>query len=781
MPLARSDVFYTKPAIGDSRGVTEPEGPMRASLGARCVPIVLLSVLVVVFLGARALPLGGRFIAGADVLDYHFWNLLFLRDQVFSGSLPLWNPHVYCGQPFLANPANFVLYPPVLLYLVLPLPWAFNVDLVFHLILAATGTFYLARAVTGSGSAALLAAVAFALGSNMVDRVAAGHLVLVHAAAWLPWILYFIERALAADRMRNLVLAGLLLGFQILSGYVQGNLYTVYFAGFYFLVRYLGQPGRLNLARLTGSLGALVVVPVIALGLAAVSLLPAWELLARSNRAVESYEFSTQGSFEPEYFFTFLLPRSVNSPLDVSLEFGCYVGILPIVLACIGGLWARNRRVVMAWLLMLLIAVTFVLGANTPIYRIYYWVLPMIAKTRVPGRMLLLLVLFVSILAGLGAQYLTENLEKKRHLKFLIISLPVLVLCLVGGALHFRLGLMSRAMIQTYVLGGLSFAALFALLGIQNRRIAGGTLVAVLFVDLYVVNSNSLPVIRYADVVSKLSYEEFIEKDPGDYRVLIPIGFSTGNMSLASRCDAFHCYNAGGYVPGALADIYTFLHVMADLPIPDLVQHAPSLKLFRTRTAFSSRILGIKYAVVNTGHGHGLATNPWHMPRATLVHRATILPRYTDHLAYLKDPGFDPLKTVLLESDYDGHARTLPDDAGEAVAQDTVTTVSYRPNRIDLRTFSASSSYLLLSELFYPGWTALVDGGRVPILRADYLLRAIPLSAGRHQVSVEFRPKSLKIGGAITLVTLAGLGTLWVMRRRRTRSLRVAGSSGPGT
>lgn len=752
---------------------------MRASLGARCVPIVLLSVLVVVFLGARALPLGGRFIAGADVLDYHFWNLLFLRDQVFSGSLPLWNPHVYCGQPFLANPANFVLYPPVMLYLVLPLPWAFNVDLVFHLILAATGTFYLARAVTGSGSAALLAAVAFALGSNMVDRVAAGHLVLVHAAAWLPWIFYFIERALAADRMRNLVLAGLLLGFQILSGYAQGNLYTVYFAGFYFLVRCLGQPGGLNLARLSRSLGALVVVPVTAVGLAAVSLLPAWELLARSNRAVESYKFSTQGSFEPGYFFTFLLPRSVNSPLDVSLEFGCYVGILPIVLACIGGLWARNRRVVMAWLLMLLIAVTFVLGANTPIYRIYYWVLPLIAKTRVPGRMLLLLVLFVSILAGLGAQVVTENLEKRRHLKFLIIALPVFVLCLLGGALHFRLALTSKAMIQTYVVGGLSFAALFALLGIQNRRIAGGTLVAVLFVDLYVVNSNSLPVTRYADVVTKLSYEEFIEKDPGDYRVLIPIGFSTGNMSLASRCNAFHCYNAGGYVPGVLDDVYTFLHVMADLPVPDLVRHAPSLKLFQTRTAFSSRILGIKYAVVNTGHGLGLATNPWHMPRATLVHHATILPRYTDHLATLKDPGFDPLKTVLLESDYQGHARTLPDNAGEAAAQDTVKTVSYRPNRIDLRTFSASGSYLLLSELFYPGWTARVDGGRVPILRADYLLRAIPLSAGRHEVSVEFRPKSLKIGGAITLVTLAGLGTFWVVRRRRPRSLAAAGSSGP--
>jgi len=76
-----------------------------------------------------------------------------------------------------------------------------------------------------------------------------------------------------------------------------------------------------------------------------------------------------------------------------------------------------------------------------------------------------------------------------------------------------------------------------------------------------------------------------------------------------------------------------------------------------------------------------------------------------------------------------------------------------------------------LSELVYPGWNALVDGKRVPILRADYLLRAIPLPPGDHEVSVQFRPASLLVGSVITLATLAGLAVLWAISKRRRRAL----------
>ena len=79
--------------------------------------------------------------------------------------------------------------------------------------------------------------------------------------------------------------------------------------------------------------------------------------------------------------------------------------------------------------------------------------------------------------------------------------------------------------------------------------------------------------------------------------------------------------------------------------------------------------------------------------------------------------------------------------------------VEYLPNRIELHTDSSQDGFLILSEIFYPGWMAYVDGEKVPVFRADYLLRAVPLTEGRHHVIFVYRPISFIAGGGITMVT----------------------------
>ena len=83
-----------------------------------------------------------------------------------------------------------------------------------------------------------------------------------------------------------------------------------------------------------------------------------------------------------------------------------------------------------------------------------------------------------------------------------------------------------------------------------------------------------------------------------------------------------------------------------------------------------------------------------------------------------------------------------------------VVITKYQPNRIEVDCASDSDTYLVLSELFYPGWQAYLDGNKAQILRADYLLRAVPLTAGRHNVAFVYRPASFLIGAAITVFTL---------------------------
>jgi uncharacterized membrane protein YfhO len=93
--------------------------------------------------------------------------------------------------------------------------------------------------------------------------------------------------------------------------------------------------------------------------------------------------------------------------------------------------------------------------------------------------------------------------------------------------------------------------------------------------------------------------------------------------------------------------------------------------------------------------------------------------------------------------------------------------VSYRPNAIELRAASDNSSFLLLSELFYPGWRATVDERPAPILRADYLLRSIPLPAGEHRSRLVFAPESLQLGAPVSVSTLGVLAVARVRARRK--------------
>jgi uncharacterized membrane protein YfhO len=158
------------------------------------------------------------------------------------------------------------------------------------------------------------------------------------------------------------------------------------------------------------------------------------------------------------------------------------------------------------------------------------------------------------------------------------------------------------------------------------------------------------------------------------------------------------------------------------------------------------------------------------MPRAALIHNAVVLPRLEDHLAYLKDPRFDPIKTILLEKG--ANALTLNSLSKDiSYAGETVRIENYKPNRIDLKSRSQGDAYLLLSELWYPGWKAYVDGKEVDILKADYLLRAINLPAGEHSVSFVYRPMSFYAGLVLTICTLFTLLILACTYYRRNAGI----------
>ncbi len=385
----------------------------------------------------------------------------FYAEQWKSGRWPLWCPDVLGGFPLFAEGQSGAAYPPnLLLY-----PWlktwvAMNFSIVLHYLLAAAGMFLLMRKWVSAWPAAL-SAICYSLNGWMLSHLV--HVNAVSAAAWMPWVFYFLEKMLDAgcwmldveqppeaeapgvaggkeseelaevhrassiehrvssiQHPRFLIpffLCALALAMPFLAGHVQVALFICVAVVIYTVVGLLSP--RLPLSSsppLPLSLSPCLFL--LAFGLAAIQILPSRELLQLSDRAKEhSYDFLTFGSVPFSFLALFVMPRLFGSvandtgwrALDLPFhEMGFYMGLLPLLFAA-AALWKRRDRPTLFFGVLLVVSGIFMLGKYTPLYHIHEWI-PVFDRMRMPGRYAYLVVFALAGLAGLG-------MEGKRNLE----------------------------------------------------------------------------------------------------------------------------------------------------------------------------------------------------------------------------------------------------------------------------------------------------------------------------------------------------------------------------
>jgi|GEM_PF-289722 len=152
--------------------------------------------------------------------------------------------------------------------------------------------------------------------------------------------------------------------------------------------------------------------------------------------------------------------------------------------------------------------------------------------------------------------------------------------------------------------------------------------------------------------------------------------------------------------------------------------------------------------------------NPDSLPRAFIVHNTKILPD-SEAFPSMARNDFDPRRLLILVSGAELNASDAAQRDDESVKM-----VEYKPERVALEVRASADGYVLLTDSWYPGWVALVDGVETPIERADYIYRAVRVSAGTHRVEFEYRPWSLYVGAALSLIALLILGGVYVWSRR---------------
>lgn len=435
------------------------------------------------------------------ILENYAWKQ-FIIQSLQQGELPLWNPYLFAGVPFLAAGQHSGLYPLSILYYILPLDKAYGWFTVLNLALAGIFMFVFMRTLGIGRAGATFAAVAYEMSGFMIVSVV--FQMIIAAAAWLPLILAMCERVIRqAPGLGGwpasapwAFIGALAIGMMFLAGHVEIMVYTALIAALYCAWRlavesrhYLAEGQRNTLgAFLARRIGWLAVMAALGVGIGAVQLAPLFELVQTSFRSgrsdfqqVLSYGFPAREALRwimPNFFGSeahhayFDLFRLTTLPVDTpsghtwwgmknSVEGGAYVGILTLVFAgiataqAIRGLAARARRRLPgaapaapsapAWFFIALafFSVAFIFG--TPLYGILYYGLPGINQLHSPFRWIWALTLCLSALAGIGMQsiidqYATCNTRHAHRLAAGGIALIALGGLTLAGIAAVRLG-----------------------------------------------------------------------------------------------------------------------------------------------------------------------------------------------------------------------------------------------------------------------------------------------------------------------------------------------------
>jgi hypothetical protein len=682
---------------------------------------------------------------------------LFGAREIASGRLPTWNPYINVGQPGLADIQTGFFYPLNLILnsLLAYLGWPYSIgwltsQVVLHFALASLFTYLFVRHL-GLRTGARLPAARFAGVVAAIAFTYAGYLTsfpvqqvtILETAVWLPLVLLFVDRACHSPHPRPQIIFGALaLACALLAGHPQTAMYVIYASLAYGLL--LAHHSRLRFHRSR----ILFLLLILALGstVAAVQLLPTLSFVSRSTRAGLDYEAVAWG-----------FPLAEITHLVYPGYFGGspqYVGILPPILAAAALLMKRVRRQVAFWATLGLLALLLSFGGHTFLYNVTYLLGPGFGAVRNQERIISLFSFAVSVLAGFGALSLVQPVSSRARIGYRrfgrglgclgVAFLALTALWYFGylqglqQAVEVNLfeGVLRHHTLLLFILGG--SVLLFALrrTGKVRRWWLMALALGLIGLNLFTVNWRfNLAEPQAGGQYPQTGLVAFLKGQPETVRVssagLLPGGASagiiyelediTGNTPL--RLETFRQFEeqVGSWRGWQLLNVgYVLSRRDLDGPGLERVYEEAEVKVYQVSDQ---------------------------LPRAWAVY-STVIAADDQAIDLLNAEDFDPRVLAILAP-----AAGVPGLPGGNGPGSVATVIDASPGRLILEVTGEFDAFLVVSQPFYPGWQARVDGQPVPIYRTDFLLQGLPVAAGSHRVELSYRPSLLP-----AIITLAGLG-----------------------
>lgn len=802
-----------RPSTPGNAVATRGPGRLRDALATA---VLLLSP--VVLLAPAIGP--GRTVFGIDFEIVFYFTRAWVASELRAGRLPVWDPHTMAGFPLLAAVQAAVFYPPTWLQLILP-PAAFW-SVITWLHLAFAGIFasaWLRRGLGVGRGAALTGALPFALSGYVFAHLYAGHVNYVWAYPWGAFALWRLERWLARPTLRRAVLLALPLPLMVLAGVPQ----LAFATGLLLTARCVlftlrGEDVVRARLRVVGGAAAAVAIGTL---LAAPQILPTLELIGHSQRmGVNDADFVTSFSLPPESLLSFLAPTVFGDAVThpywgrwLLWEISAYVGIAGLTLAVLGAF--SRRRQSLFWVGAALLAILVALGSHTPIFAFLRTVVPVVAFFRGPGRYLYVFVLAAAALASFGAQSLLagDSIARRLGARVGACALLVAVILTAASSAIWTIGSESplwRALLDemdrvraatnefsgvsplplarpTFVstthsgaLEALLFAAAWSaasgvvLLAFGRERLKASTAVAALALLLVVDLGNFDR--RYVRPL-ELGNLEFSPRTAAVLARRLGPDYRVTSTSVADAGDPGRAHLAGlehtsGYEPMLLQRYADLFNAINGQPLGTPVVGATFERPDAIAAIFGAKVWlspGTSLAdprlrpVSRLDDGRELLEWRGALPRLFLVPRSIVRPDVRERLALMTDRRWDPRAVVVLEDE-----ALHDEDFGGAAARGEVEVLARASDGYTVDVDAPAGGFLVLSEAWFPGWRAIVDGIEVPLLRANHLFQAVRLEPGRHRVRFVYRPRYLTIGLVLAVGALLVPCVILVVQRRST-------------
>jgi len=703
--------------------------------------------------------------------QYYPWRAYGSR-ALGAGHLPLWNPHQFCGAPFLANAQSALLYPPNLLFLVMPASRAFGWLALLHLVLAGSGTYLFLRELGRSRSGALLGGLAFMLCGFFVTWLEMT--TVLASGAWLPLAWWCTARYFHRAQGRWAVGLGLTLAAAVLAGHPQMAFYVFLGAGLYYLYQgacFVREGGRRRLLVAgAGGLGALAVAGLLAAG----QVLPTIEYLQHSHRTPGGYGAYVRYALAWQQAMGAVLPDFFGRPSLGNYwgrgnyaEFVSYVGVVPLLL---GGAAAWCGRRQHFWFLAALAGFALLAALGTPVNKLFYYAVPGFKGSGGPARMLYLWALALGGLAAFGHDGLRERLAQGGARRGpALLALGLLAVAGVGSLAVWKLtpslaGLGLPTVMQwaagnwvVLVVGATAFLSVVRLARWRLRLLAPG-LAALVAADLLLFahgyNPTASPEIVYPPtrITSALA-------QPGAGRTLglyvrwpldsFPQAALPPNWAMVYGAEDVLGYDS--IYPAR----YKALLTAAQGGDPSPQANGNMLLAGRFDRALAQR-LDVGWVVVPEAVA---APEGWavvaRMPSLTVLASQAGRSRawWTPQPATASSLGRavaalrrEPLVPVL-----EGAA----DRAGRPAVPLATRWSRTSPGRMRLECQVPAAGWLVVAEGWFPGWRARVNGQVAPVRPVDLALRGIRVPAGRVVVQMSYEPQAVRLGLFLSCLGLA--------------------------